>query len=143
MLFCAHRTILCCCGSLALGPFAIPGAASLSDARHLVVRLDISARPRLVLAAGIPLVICGLGVGMPAGLAALAGVLVSDGALWRRCIGLLVARSLWGYAAHSFYPHELWLAHLHNPIGVLICFVVTTDERLHLIPLCCMWRVRR
>ncbi|HMY57112.1 MAG TPA: hypothetical protein PK472_02585 [Pseudomonadota bacterium] len=132
-------TILLPLWILALGPLILGVPHLLSDARYLVVRPGHQRSPRLVLAVGIPLVICGLGVGMPAGLAALAGVfLVSDGALWRRGIGLSLvgALALWGYAAHSFYPHELWLAHLHNPIGVLIWFLWRPrHERLHLIPL--------
>lgn len=138
--------LLALCGTLclplwilAIGPLVLGVPHLLSDARYLVARPGHQRSPRLLVGVGIPLVICGLGVGMPAGLAAMAGVfLVSRGALWKRLVGLaaVLALLLCGYRQHSFYVHDLWLAHLHNPIGVLIWLLWRPrHERLHLVPL--------
>lgn len=124
---------------LAVGPLVLGVPHLLSDTRYLIARPGHQRSRKLALAVGLPLLVCGLGVGMPAGLVAIAGVfVVTDGARWRRLLGLAIVALLGaiGYLQHSFYLHELWLAHLHNPIGVLVWLLWRPrHERLHVLPL--------
>ncbi len=124
---------------LAVGPLLLGVPHLLSDTRYLVARPGHQRSRKLTLAVGLPLLVCGLGVGMPAGLVAIAGVfVVTEGARWRRLLGLGTVALLGaiGCWQRSFYLHELWLAHLHNPIGVLVWLLWRPrHERLHLLPL--------
>ena len=124
---------------LVLGPLVLGVPHLLSDVRYLVVRPGHQRSLRLVIWVGLPLVVCGLGAGMPAGLVALFGVMIAaPGQTWRKVVGALLVLALaatW-FVEHSFYVHELLLAHLHNPIGVLLWFLWRPRHgRLHLWPL--------
>ena len=108
---------------LAVGPLVLGVPHLLADARYLVARPGHQRSWRLGLGVGLPLLVCGLYAGMPAGLLAMLGALLcGSGRPWRKLIGVVVvaALGLSGLYAGSFYTHELLLAHLHNPIGVLV-----------------------
>ena len=124
---------------LAVGPLVLGVPHLLADARYLVARPGHQRSWRLGLGVGLPLLVCGLYAGMPAGLLAMLGALLcGSGRPWRKLIGVVVvaALGLSGLYAGSFYTHELLLAHLHNPIGVLVWLLWRPrQERLFVIPL--------
>lgn len=124
---------------LAVGPLVLGVPHLLADVRYLVARPGHQRSLRLVIGVGLPLVICGAGGGMPAGLCALlAAVLLGEGRWLRKLVGALVVilvAATWLFD-RSFYVHELLLAHLHNPIGVLLWFLWRPRHgRLHVVPL--------
>ena len=124
---------------LAVGPLVLGIPHLLADARYLVVRPGLQRSWRLQLGVGLPLLVCGLGAGMPAGLVALLGALVlGEGLPWRKVVGVLVVAAIAapGLWQRDFYLHELLLAHLHNPIGVVIWLLWRSrQQRLHHLPL--------
>lgn len=124
---------------LAVGPLFLGVPHLLADVRYLVARPGHQRSLKLAVGVGLPLVICGLGAGMPAGLLALLGaLLLGEGRTLRKVIGVglvLLLAATW-FVDRSFYVHELLLAHLHNPIGVLLWFLWRPRHgRLHFIPL--------
>jgi hypothetical protein len=73
------------------------------------------------LAAGVPLVIAGVGGGVQAGLVAAAGVLlVARGTSLRRWLGLAVVGGLWALAFSMGRSADLFFAHAHNFVAVLL-----------------------
>mgnify|MGYP000860188982 FL=1 len=124
---------------LAVGPLVLGVPHLLADVRYLVARKGHQRSRRLVIGVGLPLLVCGLGGGMPAGLCAMLGaLLLGEGDTVRKLIGVLLVSTIaaTGLIGHSFYVHELLLAHLHNPIGVVLWLLWRPrQERLHLIPL--------
>lgn len=111
---------------LAVSPLVLGVPHLLGDLRYLVARPGCHRRTRLVLLAGVPLLVCGLGAGMPAGLLAVAGAMLAarGEGFFRRGLGLLAcaAVGLVGYR-YGFYYLELALAHVHNFVGVLLLWL--------------------
>lgn len=109
--------------TLALAPLFLGVPHLLADLRYLVVRQGLHRRARLLLGVGVPLLVTGLGAGMPAGLGAVLATLLwaegARGAVWRRVLGALLVAPLlvWGYF-RGFYEQELILAHGHNLVAV-------------------------
>ena len=124
---------------LALGPLVLGVPHLVSDLRYLIVRPGHQRSPRLILAVGGPLLICGLGGRMPFGLLAVCGVfLVTAGAVWRRLCGLVLTLGLLfaGFGFDLLPTYELWLAHLHNPLAVVLWLLWRPrQERLHIYPI--------
>ncbi|MFO0572864.1 MAG: hypothetical protein U1A78_02605 [Polyangia bacterium] len=124
--------------TLALSPLLLGVPHLLADLRYLVVRPGLHRRARLALGIGLPLLVTGLGAGMPAGLCAvLAALVLGPGATWRKGLGvLLVAAALgWGLR-RGFYEQELVLAHAHNAVAVLLWWLWRPQRgRLHVLPL--------
>jgi hypothetical protein len=123
--------------TLALSPLLLGVPHLLADLRYLIVRPGLHRRAPLALGIGLPLLVTGLGAGMPAGLCAvLAALVLGPGAAWRKGIGvLLVAAALgWG-VRRGFYEQELLLAHAHNFVAVLLWWLWRPQRgRLHALP---------
>jgi hypothetical protein len=123
--------------TLALSPLLLGVPHLLADLRYLVVRPGLHRRARLLIGVGLPLVVTGLGAGMPAGLCAvLATLLLVEGAAWRRALGVLLVLPLflWGLR-RGFYEQELILAHAHNLVAVLLWWLWRPRRgALHALP---------
>jgi hypothetical protein len=123
--------------TLALSPLLLGVPHLLADLRYLIVRPGLHRRAPLALGIGLPLLVTGLGAGMPAGLCAvLAALVLGPGAAWRKATGvLLVAAALgWG-VRRGFYEQELLLAHAHNFVAVLLWWLWRPQRgRLHALP---------
>lgn len=123
--------------TLALAPLFLGVPHLLADLRYLVVRPGLHRRARLLLGVGLPLLVTGLGAGMPAGLGAvLATLWLVQGATWRRMVGalLVVPLLLWG-CFRGFYEQELILAHGHNLVAVVLWWLWRPRRgALHALP---------
>lgn len=123
---------------LAVSPLVLGVPHLVADVRYLVARPQLHRRFWLALLVGAPLLLAGLGLGVRAGLVAvLAALACADGPRWRKAAGAAVvgAAALYGYR-HGAYPLELFIAHLHNGIGVLLWWLWRPRRsRLHLLPL--------
>lgn len=126
--------------TLALAPLFLGVPHLLADLRYLVVRPGLHRRTRLLLGVGLPLLVTGLGAGMPAGLCAvLATLLLTEGArgaAWRRGLGVLLAGSLLILGCvRGFYEQELILAHGHNLVAVVLWWLWRPRRgALHALP---------
>lgn len=123
--------------TLALAPLFLGVPHLLADLRYLVVRPGLHKRARLLLGVGLPLLVTGLGAGMPAGLGAvLATLFLVPGAAWRRVLGalLVVPLLVWG-CFRGFYEQELILAHGHNLVAVVLWWLWRPRRgALHALP---------
>ncbi|HMU39017.1 MAG TPA: hypothetical protein PKE31_08380 [Pseudomonadota bacterium] len=124
---------------LALGPLFLGVPHLVSDVRYLIVRPGHQTSRKMAACVGIPLVLCGVGGGMPLGLLAACGVCVATpGRPWRRVLGLglLLGVLALGFFRGLFPWFELALAHLHNPLAVVLWLLWRPrQERLHIYPI--------
>ena len=79
---------------LAVGPLVLGVPHLLADVRYLVARKGLQRSRRLVIGVGLPLLVCGLGGGMPAGLCAMLGALrLGEGDTFRKLINSAMANA--------------------------------------------------
>ena len=104
---------------LLAGPILLGVPHVASDLRTLVLRPGLHRRGLLLLAAGVPLLVCCVRPTLWAGLLAAGGALVAARAPWRRrallgaACALVLAFALW--AGRS---GDLFFAHLHNLVAL-------------------------
>lgn len=127
---------------LAVSPLILGVPHLLADVRYLVAQPGYHRRLRLALPVGVALLLAGAGVGMRAGLVAMAAALLladgGGGRAWLRRglgLGLVAATAIIGLCT-DWYWLELGLAHVHNFVAVLMFYLWRRRTRaLHLWPL--------
>lgn len=116
---------------LALGPILLGVPHVLGDVRYLVVRRGLHRRKLLVVLAGGPLLAAWLDASLVAALLACFGAaLAARAPLWRR--GLVAAGVLGTIVAAWWYGYwsDVFFAHAHNIIGVLLWWLWRPRSKL-------------
>ena len=124
---------------LALSPLVLGVPHLLADLRYLVVRPGLHRRPRLWIAAGLPLGALAVGDGtwVWPGLAAAGGaLLVARGTLGRRLVGLAALAILCAWTRSLGPTAGVVFAHLHNVLALALWWAWRPRRgRWHWIPL--------
>ena len=122
VLFALAATLVVPFWLLALGPILWGTPHVLSDIRYLVVRPGLHRRVRIMIPAGLLIVLAGVGFhSMQSGLAAAAAVaILSNGPVVRKVIAVSVISSLLVAATAAGHVSMIVFAHLHNFIAVLL-----------------------
>ncbi len=122
--------------SLAIGPLVLGVPHLIADGRYLVARPGHHRDRRLWWAAGLPLLLCGLGGGVTVGLVAAVGtVLVVGQHPRRRVVALLAVAAVACVLALAPVSADLLFAHAHNFLAVALWWAWRRRRGwLHLVP---------
>lgn len=123
-------TWLCPLWMLAVSPLLLGVPHLLADVRYLIVQPGYHRRLRLAIPVGTVLLGAALGLGMRAGLAAVAVTLLCAASTrprsgWRRLLGLVVVAALVAVGlCTDWYWLDLAMAHVHNAVAVVFLWLL-------------------